>query len=42
MFRASYWKNDNLANPFRTAHQLADTAMAKANTAVYSASSLEG
>ena len=30
------------ARPLRTAHQLADTAMAKANTAVYSASSLEG
>ena len=30
------------ANPFRAAHQLAATAMAKAKVAVYSASSLDG
>ena len=32
----------SMANPVRTDHQLADTAMAKARTAVYSASSLDG
>ena len=32
----------NLARPTRAAHQEAATAMAKAKTAVYSASSLEG